>query len=119
VGGTFACCCCDFGDDVLDRGGVPSLSPGVLGCCCFAAAAARFLAFFFWDFDIVEMNEVEEGVAVEVESGVGGGGSAIAGGSPSWVFLLPLRVRSGRDFVIFAVVNLNNFVSDLQTMLNR
>jgi hypothetical protein len=69
----------------------------------------------------VELPEVEEGVAVDVKSGVGGGGgSATVGASPSRGFLLPLVERSGgRSFVMIAVGCLNNFVSDLQMMLNR
>jgi len=87
LGGTFACCWFDLGGDVLERGGVPSLST-IVGscCCCFSAAAAAAAAFrlsaLFFFFDIVdEEEEVAEG--------------GITGGDVKSLFFLPFIKRSG------------------------
>lgn len=65
LGEVFACCCRDFGDVELERGGVLSASLLVVICFCFVSAVTFPLSALF--------------LPVEVEAGDGGGRAALAG----------------------------------------
>jgi hypothetical protein len=82
LGEVFACCCRDFGDVELERGGVLLISLLVVVCFCFMSAVAFLLSALF--LFLLE----------EVEAGDRGGCAASAG------FLPPFFERWGRLFTI-------------------